>query len=159
MSPRAAWRLEELGFAAVYDYVAGEADWTAAGLPTEGQHRRDALPPYITTHIVTAQPEEPLGQPLSHAAALGAEIIVAVNAAGIVLGRIRTSTITADPNQRVGDVMHDGPATVRVDENPHDLLQRMRNRAVKDVIVTDPDGHLVGIIRRADLERPATSQT
>src|SRR2546427_13136002 len=36
MSPRAAWRLETLGFEQVYDYAAGKADWGAAGLPREG---------------------------------------------------------------------------------------------------------------------------
>ena len=36
MSPRAAARLESLGFRQVYDYVAGEADWFASGLPMEG---------------------------------------------------------------------------------------------------------------------------
>ncbi len=36
MSPRAAWRLESLGFRDVYDYVAGKLDWMAAGLRTEG---------------------------------------------------------------------------------------------------------------------------
>lgn len=36
MSPRAAWRLEALGFSQVYDYVAGKVDWGAAGLPREG---------------------------------------------------------------------------------------------------------------------------
>src|SRR5437879_12533214 len=43
MSPRAASRLETLGFAEVYDYVDGKVDWMAAGLPTEGtnaQHPR-----------------------------------------------------------------------------------------------------------------------
>jgi hypothetical protein len=33
MSPRAAWRLEGLGFERVYDYVPGESDWFASGLP------------------------------------------------------------------------------------------------------------------------------
>ena len=42
MSPRAAWRLESLGFREVYDYAAGEADWFAGGLPREG---RDAAIP------------------------------------------------------------------------------------------------------------------
>ena len=37
MSPRAAWRLESLGFTAVYDYVAGKADWFARGLPRAGR--------------------------------------------------------------------------------------------------------------------------
>jgi len=36
MSPRAASRLESLGFEQVYDYVAGKADWGSAGLPLEG---------------------------------------------------------------------------------------------------------------------------
>ena len=36
MSPRAAWRLESLGFSKVYDYVEGKADWAVAGLPREG---------------------------------------------------------------------------------------------------------------------------
>ena len=36
MSPRAAWRLEAIGFEQVYDYVAGKVDWLAAGLPSEG---------------------------------------------------------------------------------------------------------------------------
>src|SRR5919108_546939 len=37
MSPRAAWRLERLGFEEVYDYASGKQDWLAAGLPTEGR--------------------------------------------------------------------------------------------------------------------------
>src|ERR687897_882200 len=36
MSPRAASRLESLGFEQVYDFVAGKADWGSAGLPLEG---------------------------------------------------------------------------------------------------------------------------
>ncbi len=36
MSPRAACRLEALGFEQVYDYVLGIADWNAAGIPIEG---------------------------------------------------------------------------------------------------------------------------
>jgi rhodanese-related sulfurtransferase len=37
MSPRAAWRLEELGFTKVYDYVPSKIDWFANGLPREGK--------------------------------------------------------------------------------------------------------------------------
>ncbi|SRR6266540_1158019 len=36
MSPRAACRLEQLGFTEVYDYSAGKADWLAHGLDTAG---------------------------------------------------------------------------------------------------------------------------
>jgi hypothetical protein len=37
MSPRAACRLEALGFSEVYDYVPGKVDWLARGLPREGE--------------------------------------------------------------------------------------------------------------------------
>ena len=46
MSPRAAWRLESFGFEQVYDYVAGKADWGAAGLPLEGM-----LGPRASDHV------------------------------------------------------------------------------------------------------------
>jgi rhodanese-related sulfurtransferase len=34
-SPKAAKRMEQLGYDRVYDYVAGKADWRAAGKPVE----------------------------------------------------------------------------------------------------------------------------
>lgn len=34
-SPKAAEKLEELGYRRVYDYEAGKKDWKQAGLPTE----------------------------------------------------------------------------------------------------------------------------
>ena len=37
MSPRAAARLETLGFTKVYDYEAGKSDWLAASLPSAGR--------------------------------------------------------------------------------------------------------------------------
>jgi hypothetical protein len=45
MSPRAACRFTQLGFAPVYDYTLGNVDWIAAGLPTcrAGQPSRRVL--------------------------------------------------------------------------------------------------------------------
>jgi rhodanese-related sulfurtransferase len=34
-SPKAARRMEDLGYEKVYDYEAGKEDWKAAGLPVE----------------------------------------------------------------------------------------------------------------------------
>src|SRR4051812_28193765 len=123
MSPRAAWRLEELGFSLVYDYVAGKADWTAAGLPTEGHAGQDTLTAFVKTDVVTSELHEHLGDALERVANTG-DLIVVINPVRVVLGRIRPSQITADAGVRVEQIMQDGPATVRVDENPHDLLQR-----------------------------------
>ena len=61
MSPRAASRLERLGFEPVYDYVSGKVDWMAAGLPTVRAHPspRRAIDAIDTP--VTCAPDTPLG--------------------------------------------------------------------------------------------------
>jgi hypothetical protein len=56
MSPRAACRLETLGFGAVYDYVAGKADWLAHGLPREGELAAEARALDIAAHDVITCP-------------------------------------------------------------------------------------------------------
>ena len=63
MSPRAAGRLESIGYEQVYDYVPGIADWKAAGLPVEGdsppvQRAADATRPDIPTCAVDEELEE-----------------------------------------------------------------------------------------------------
>jgi hypothetical protein len=69
MSPRAACRLELLGFTRVYDYVAGEADWLAHGLPTEGtQAQVPRAKDVLRSDAVTARPEEPVGQVVARVA-------------------------------------------------------------------------------------------
>src|SRR5438105_3740394 len=62
MSPRAAWRLERLGFTDVHDYVAGKADWLAAGLPTEGPGSTRPRPGSLARRDVpTCGPDETVG--------------------------------------------------------------------------------------------------
>lgn len=63
MSPRAACRLETLGFSEVYDYVAGKADWLARNLPTEGE-QADAMTAgrVARDDIVTCTLEDTVGE-------------------------------------------------------------------------------------------------
>jgi hypothetical protein len=62
MSPRAACRLELLGFVQVYDYVAGKADWLAHGLSTEGEQAQvPRVKDVLRREVVTALPGEPVG--------------------------------------------------------------------------------------------------
>ena len=142
MSPRAAWRLERLGFGPVYDYVAGKVDWMAAGLPTvrADTSQRRALG--------AADPDPATCGPETLVTDLPAEVsVVVVNDVGIVLGRVpsrrdRTSTGTAE------EVMRPGPTTVRANELLDPLLDRMRTRGVSEMIVTTPEGRLLGVVRQ-----------
>lgn len=142
MSPRAAWRLERLGFGLVYDYVSGKVDWMAAGLATvrADLSERRALDVADRAPLVCA-PTTPIGD-----LPAGQSVIV-VNDHGIVLG--------CAPARRDGvagptaeDIMRPGPVTVRANEPLDPLLERMSTRDVTEMIVTSPEGRLLGVVRR-----------
>jgi CBS domain-containing protein len=140
MSPRAAWRLERFGFD-VYDYAAGKVDWLAAGRPTvraEPDARR-ALDAADRTPT-TCAPDTPVGT-------LGPGSVIVVNAEGVILGRVRSGD-RRDSDEPAEVVMEVGPTTVRAHEPLEGLLERMGRRNVAEVIVTSPEGVLLGVVRR-----------
>src|SRR5919108_965281 len=102
MSPRAAWRLERLGFEEVYDYASGKQDWLAAGLPTEG---RTASWPRAGTVAREDAPTcglgERLGDVAERTAKTGWDVCVVANGEGVVLGLLRTEQLEGDPEARV----------------------------------------------------------
>jgi CBS domain-containing protein len=159
MNARAAWRLESLGFSRVYRYAPGKDDWLAAGLPTEGPGaaklragsvaRRD--PP-------TCRPDDPVGEAARAADELSWPVCLVVNDHGIVLGRLRGERLHGDAVM-VTDVMEEGPTTIRASEELSPLVERMRRRKVGSIVLTDPDGRLMGILYRDDAERVLKDQT
>jgi CBS domain-containing protein len=70
-----------------------------------------------------------------------------------VLGRLPRSTIERSAGEIAGDVMEPGPSTVRADLTAAELLERLRSRDLRFAIVTTPEGRLIGIARRDDLEQ------
>src|SRR4051794_9554416 len=112
MSPRAAWRLEALGFDPVYDYVAGKADWQAHGLPIEGT--RAAIPragDLLDTETPTCAPGEDLATAAAAVERCRYGFCVVVNDRGIVLGRLRRSALPgAAEGATVEAVMEPGPS-------------------------------------------------
>jgi CBS domain-containing protein len=137
MSPRAAWRLERFGFT-TYDYAAGKVDWLAAGLPTvrADLSRQRALD--------AADRDPPTCPPDAVLSDSPARSLLVVNQDRIVLGRVPRS---APAGAVTEDVMEPGPATVRAHEPLDELLERMRRRRVDEVVVTTPEGRLLGVVR------------
>ena len=139
MSPRAAWRLERFGFQ-VFDYAAGKVDWLAAGLSTV----RSTPAPLRALDAAdretpTCAPDTPMGE-------LGAQSVIVVNEHGIVLGRVRAGERN-DLLATAETAMEPGPATVRAHELLDELLGRMRIRHVPEIIVSTPEGRLLGVVR------------
>ena len=150
MSPRAAWRLESLGFARVYDYVAGKADWMAAGLPTEGE---SASQPRITAVAHTGVPRcdisETVGQVRERIGDW--ELCVVVTNEGVVLGIVPAEALDLDDARPVSAVMQEGPSTYRPNVGLAELGKHLRSRRVPRVLVTRSDGTLIGLVRLDDL--------
>lgn len=151
MSPRAAWRLEGLGFSEVYDYVAGKADWSAYGLPLEGEGSGATVVGQVARRDVpTCSPEETVGE--ARERLTGWDRCAVVNSEGVVLGVLRAEGMTVDPETPAEQAMRPGPTTIRPDVPAGRMVERMRARGTALVLVTTPDGRLVGALRREDAE-------
>ncbi len=154
MSPRAAWRLETLGFTKVYDYEAGKGDWFAAGLPREG--RLASLPragDAARHDDVICGLNDTLGDAARKTREAGKDVCVLTTSGGVLLGRVRGKALDGDPGASVEEIMEAGPTTVRTNEPLEPLYQRMVSRNVESLLVTTSDGRLVGSLYRADIER------
>jgi len=72
---------------------------------------------------------------------------------GVLLGRLRGSALDCDPALRVEEVMEPGPSTVRPHRAAGKLADQLAERDLRWAIVTDPEGRLIGVARREELER------
>ncbi len=154
MSPRAAVRLETLRFTQVFDYAAGKADWTSSGLQTEGTMAEQPRAGDIAQlGIPTCSLTDRLGDARDRAQDADQNVCIVVNADGVVLGRLRGDRLQGDTGAAIESVMEDGPTTIRADASLREIAERMRNRRVGSILVTDPEGRLLGILYREDAER------
>ncbi len=156
MSPRAAWRLESLGFAEVYDYAAGEADWLAWGLPQEGSAAQAPTVGEVARRdVATCGLAERVAEAKARAQAAGFDACIVVNERRVVLGLLRGRELDGDPDAPAERVMRSGPTTYRPNVPAREAATRMRERQVDVLLVTTPDGVLVGLLRREDAEGAA----
>jgi CBS domain-containing protein len=146
MSPRAAWRLANLGYPAVFDYVAGKADWLAYGLPWQGTAA--LISPYVSRDVDTCRPDESIASVRQRLAPAHGDMVIVVNDQDIVLGRLDPAAHDGQPDLAASQVMTEGPTTVRPSEEIDPLLERMAKANVNQIIVTHPDGRLDGLYHR-----------
>ncbi|MHB1850131.1 MAG: CBS domain-containing protein [Acidimicrobiales bacterium] len=60
------------------------------------------------------------------------------------------STPVGDDDARAVDAMRAGPASVRANKDLSDLLGHMHPRCIGAILVTDPEGRLLGLLHRDD---------
>jgi len=77
----------------------------------------------------------------------------AVTAAdGTVLGRVPASAVDPGSDRPVGDVMELGPSTVRPHRSAEGIAKQLADKNLRFAIVTTPEGRLLGVASREDLE-------
>ena len=156
MSPRAAWRLESLGFGSVYHYAPGKADWMGAGMPIEGEAaslpmigalaRADVPTCGLSTSVLD------LRRQLEDT---DWDSCMVVNEQRIVLGRVYRSRLTDDAGGTAEQVMDPGPSTYRPDTTVTEMAERMHAHDLATAPVTTSDGRLIGLLFREDVESAA----
>ncbi len=152
MSPRAAWRLETLGFGDVYDYVEGKNDWMAAGLPTEGTNAEHPRAGDVARKDVpTCGLKEKLGDVRARVRAQGWDAVVVVNDSRVVFGLLRSKELEKDPELLIEQAMRPAPSTFRPFVALHEMLHKMVGHKVDSSPITTSDGRLVGLLLQKDV--------
>lgn len=146
MSPRAAWRLERLGYPRVYDYEAGKADWLAFGLPYEGEAR--LVGDRLTTDVDSCAVDERIGAVRARLESSRFGLLVVTTAQGLVAGTLDRHALDAADGAAVEEHMREGPTTVRPSEDVDVLGERMSEAGVRGVLVTSSDGRLLGVFEQ-----------
>ena len=152
MSPRAAWRLESLGFQELYDYTVGKLDWLAAGLPTEGTNaNRPRAGTLARKDVPTCALDERLGAVRDRAHAQGWDAAVVVNAERVVFGLLRAKEMAGDGDRLISEAMRPGPSTFRPYVLADEMAKTMVNHKLESSPITTSDGRLVGLLLQKDV--------
>ena len=142
-----------LGFTDVYDYRAGELDWIAYGLPTEGKKanvlrvqdvmRADVPTCPLTSNIIDAR---------AAIAETDWDICVVVNDERVILGLLHSKAWDASDDTPVETAMSNGPPTTRPNTFIDDMVERLRRRNTPGILISNSIGVLMGYLWTTDAE-------
>jgi CBS-domain-containing membrane protein len=153
MSPRAACRLATIGFEQVYDYMPGKVDWMARGLPLEGEKAAERRAIDVArSDVVTCGLQDTIGGVRERVAQSSYGFAFVLGRDRVLLGRLRKAVLDGRQDAKAEDVMEPGPSTTRPDTSPDKLLAKLQDADLTSAVLSDPEGRLLGIVRRADLQ-------
>jgi Mg/Co/Ni transporter MgtE len=144
-----------LGFTEVYDYVFGKVDWLAHALPVQGDR---AEPPtagrVMRNDVVRCAQDDQVSNVLDRIERSPYTFALVTDGTGRLLGRVRGSLCSERDRERpVAEVMELAPSTVRPHRSAAGVAERLAKKDLRWAIVTTPEGRLLGVAWRPDLER------
>ncbi len=120
MSQRAAWQLEHLGFAAVYDFVVGKAHWMASGRPTVRAEPIARVGSFVTA-ATTALVDDSAAAVRQTTSGTSSDVVI-IDENRIVMGRVRRADLeAAADSDQMAQIQRPGPTTIRPDELASDV--------------------------------------
>jgi CBS domain-containing protein len=154
MSARAACRLAQLGFSAVYDFAPGKMAWLAAGRPVESDDASTRRAADVARRDVpVVHPDSTVGDAR---AALdgGAQLcIVTPRDSDVVIGVVRRDATELADATPIEDVLLPDPSTIRPYVSLPDALAEMEADGLTHLLVTTNEGRLVGVLWREDISQ------
>jgi len=132
--------------------VGGKSEWRELGHPMEGAGPfRYVAGQVLKPVTATCGPDAIAGDVRD--ILRSSPVCVVVNEHRVVQGRVRPKDLPAEDDARVADFMQLGPATVQRREELSGLVERMKDKGVRTILVTTPKGELLGMLDRDDAER------
>ncbi len=137
----------------MYDYVVGKVDWLANQLPVES----DQQPPptvgeFARDDVATCALTDQVGGVGARIEASPYPFGLVVSSGGVLLGRLRSSMLDCDPQLPAEQVMEPGPKTFRPHKSAAGIARELAERELRWAIVTTPEGVLIGVAARAELD-------
>jgi CBS domain-containing protein len=134
--------------------VPGKVDWLAHNLPVEGDR---AVAP-IAGRVLRG--DAVLCRPTARVADVRASIerspypfALVTSQDGTLLGRAPLSALDADSERPVFDVAEPGPKTFRPHVSAEKVVGVLADKGLRWAILTTPEGRVLGVASREDLER------
>jgi CBS domain-containing protein len=125
----------------------------ARGLPLEGEKAGDPRAIDLAkTDVITCALQDTVGSVRERVAQSPYGFAFVLGTGGVLLGRLRKAALEGDPDATAGDVMEPGPSTTRPDIAPEKLLAKLVEADLTTAVLSDPEGRLMGIVLRRDLE-------
>jgi len=140
----------------VYDYVPGKVDWLAHNLEVEGERAGAPTLGRVMRHdVVRCAPTDPRTAVLESIKGSPYPFAVMTSADGTVLGRVPASALDPPSDEPVWDVAEPGPKTFRPHHAVENVARQLAEKDLRWAIATTPEGRLLGVASREDLERAA----
>ena len=137
--------------------MVGKVDWLAHGLPVEGERADPPTAGKLARHdAVRCAPTDRLADVLAEIERSPYTFALVTDGEDRLLGRVRASRCAdVDRERPAGEAMELAPSTVRPHRSASKLAERLAEKELRWAIVTTPEGRLLGVAWREDLERAA----